>query len=92
MQTGLLRAWIDQGAVWPDALAGRKDPREHWAFKPPVRPRLPPVKSKAWVRNPIDHFVLARLEKETLKPSPEADKVTLLRRLSLDLIKLEHRC
>src|SRR5437867_3066179 len=88
-QIGLLRAWIDQGADWPEgAAADAKDPRQHWGFKPPVRPKVPAVKNKNWVRTPIDNFVLARLEKEGLKPSPEADKVTLLRRLSLDLIGL----
>jgi len=88
-EVGLLRAWIDQGADWPvDALAQRKDPRQHWAFKAPVRPKVPVVKNQRWVRNPIDSFVMARLEKEKLKPAPEADKVTLLRRLSLDLIGL----
>lgn len=60
----------------------------HWAFQAPVRPALPSIKDKSWVRNPIDHFILARLEKEKLKPSPEADKPTLLRRLSLDLVGL----
>ncbi len=65
-----------------------KDPREHWAFKAPVRPPLPKVKNRQWARNEIDAFVLARLEKEGLAPSPEADKITLLRRLSLDLIGL----
>src|SRR2546430_465123 len=65
-----------------------KNPKEHWAFKPPVRPKLSDVKNKNWVRNPIDQFVLARLEKEKLKPAAEADRVTLLRRLSLDLIGL----
>jgi hypothetical protein len=64
---------------------------DHWAFKPPVRPEVPAGASPAarqWIRNPIDAFVLARLEKEGLKPSPEADRVTLIRRLSLDLIGL----
>src|SRR5438046_842288 len=61
---------------------------EHWAFKSPIRPDLPEPKNKKWLRSPVDHFVLARLEKEGLKPSPEADKVTLLRRVSLDLIGL----
>jgi len=60
----------------------------HWAFLAPVRPALPPVANKPWVRNPIDQFVLARLEKEGLTPSPSADRVTLLRRLSLDLTGL----
>src|SRR5215510_1458352 len=61
---------------------------KHWAFVAPVRPPAPEVKNKAWIRNPIDAFILARLEKENLTPSPEADKITLLRRLSLDLIGL----
>ncbi|HEY3739274.1 MAG TPA: PSD1 and planctomycete cytochrome C domain-containing protein [Bryobacteraceae bacterium] len=60
----------------------------HWAWIPPKRPALPPVQNAKWARNPIDHFILARLEKEGLSPSPEADRSTLLRRLSLDLIGL----
>ncbi len=88
-QIGILRAWIDQGAKWPDNLSRRGGPSSsHWAFKPPVRPDLPKVKEATWVRNPIDAFVLARLEKEGLRPSAEADPATLLRRLSLDLIGL----
>ena len=88
-QIGLLRAWIDQGADWPDnASVSAGDKRNHWAFKPPVRPPLPQVKYRKWVRNPIDHFILARLEKEGLKPSPEAARVTRIRRLCLDLIGL----
>jgi mono/diheme cytochrome c family protein len=88
-QIGVIRAWIDQGAVWPAGVtAGAKDPADHWAFKAPVRPPLPEVKNTGWVRAPIDAFVLARLEKEGLQPSPQADKITLLRRLSLDLVGL----
>jgi hypothetical protein len=88
-QINSLRAWIDQGAVWPDAVAGKTtDPRSHWAFKAPVRPPVPAAKQKGSARNPIDNFILARLEKERLKPSPEADRATLIRRLSLDLIGL----
>jgi hypothetical protein len=88
-QIGLLRAWIDQGANWPDNLSNETDPaKSHWAFIAPVRPEIPAVKNKSWVRNPIDNFILAKLESEKLKPSPRADKVTLLRRLSLDLIGL----
>ena len=89
-QIGLLRAWIDQGATWPDSAiaAHRKNWRQHWAFKPPVRPKIPAVNNTRWPRNPIDAFVLAKLERENLTPSAEADKVTLLRRLSLDLIGL----
>src|SRR5205807_10578181 len=74
----LLRQWIEQGASWST----------HWAFIPPRRPESPPVKTPSWVRNPIDAFILARLEREGLQPAPEADRVTLLRRLSLDLIGL----
>jgi hypothetical protein len=89
-QIGSLRAWIDQGADWPEmALATKaKDFGKHWAFKAPVRPKTPEIKNKRLVRNPIDAFVLAKLEKEKLKPAPEADKVTLLRRLCLDLTGL----
>ena len=65
-----------------------EDKRSHWSFQAPVRPPLPPVKNQKWVRNAIDPFILARLEKEGLSPSPEADRVTLIRRLSLDLIGL----
>ena len=88
-EIGLLRAWIDQGANWPEtgeSLDAKK--RNHWAFKPPVRPPQPDVKNKKWVRNPIDLFVLARLEKEKLKPSAEADRITLIRRVTLDLTGL----
>jgi mono/diheme cytochrome c family protein len=86
-QVGLLRAWIDQGAEWPD-IGPARDPKAHWAFKAPVRPPLPKVSNPAWARTPIDAFILARLDKEGIKPSPEADKITLLRRLHLDLIGL----
>ena len=87
-EVGLLRAWIDQGAVWPEAAAGGKDTRNHWAFRAPVKPPVPTPRTKDWARSPIDQFILARLEKEHLKPSPEADRVTLLRRLHLDLTGL----
>ena len=88
-QIGLLRAWIDQGAQWPDSLDSKdSDKKNHWAFRPPTRPVFPAVKNESWIRNPIDHFVLARLEKEKFPPSPQADRITLIRRLSLDLIGL----
>src|SRR5262245_38631575 len=74
-QIELIRRWIDQGATW----------REHWAFIPPKRVALPAVKSAAWPRNAVDHFILARLEREGLSPSPEASKETLIRRVTLDL-------
>jgi hypothetical protein len=78
-----LKAWIDQGAVWSEASNAK-----HWAYVKPVRPPLPKVKNAAWVRNPIDTFILARLEKEGLKPSSEADRITLLRRVTEDLTGL----
>ena len=92
-EVGLLRAWIDQGARWPgvDADTGPEKPRaesSHWAFRSLVRPVPPTVKDSSWVRNPLDRFVLAKLEAEGVGPSPEADKTTLIRRLSLDLTGL----
>ncbi|MBI5774380.1 MAG: PSD1 domain-containing protein [Verrucomicrobia bacterium] len=73
-----LRKWIAAGA----------DYKPHWAFVPPKQSAPPSVKQKGWVCNPIDNFILARLEKEKLKPSPPADAYTLVRRLYLDLIGL----
>ena len=88
-QIALIRAWIDQGANWPDEVGTEgAEIQKHWAYVPPNRPPLPKVSHPDWAANPIDHFVLARLEKEGLSPSPEAERVTLLRRLSLDLIGL----
>ncbi len=88
-QIKLLRDWIDQGADWPEtATTAASDLNDHWAFKAPVRPKIPQVTNPRWTRTPIDNFILTRLEKEKLKPSSEADKITLLRRLSLDLIGL----
>lgn len=88
-QIALIRAWIDQGANWPDEVDSEvAEIQKHWAYVPPKRPPLPKVSNPNWAANPIDYFVLARLEKEGLAPSPEADQVTLLRRLSLDLIGL----
>ncbi|MGE0101212.1 MAG: PSD1 and planctomycete cytochrome C domain-containing protein [Blastocatellales bacterium] len=85
-QIGLIERWIAEGAVWPAGAEDQKDLPEHWAFVAPVRPKLPAVRSAA--RNPIDNFIHARIEKAGLKPSPEADRTTLLRRLSLDLTGL----
>src|SRR5205085_1617290 len=87
-QVGILRTWIDQGAKWPDELARGKKKEDQWAFHAPMKPSVPKPKNTKWARNEIDKFILARLEKEGLAPSLEADKVTLLRRLSLDLIGL----
>ena len=87
-QVDTLRKWIDAGATWPEDVKSARDPKDHWGFKKPVRPAEPATKDASWARNAIDAFVLARLEKEGLKPSGEADKATLLRRVSLDLIGL----
>src|SRR5688500_5709565 len=88
-QIKILTAWVEQGAPWPDGVDGEVKPdKPHWAFVEPVRHEPPAVKRKEWVRNPIDSFILARLEKEGLAPSPEAGKVELIRRATLDLIGL----
>jgi hypothetical protein len=84
----VLRQWVEQNLPWSAAAAGKPRNWDHWAFQPPKRPAVPAVTQKSWVRNPIDNFVLARLEKEHLQPSPEADRATLLRRVSLDLTGL----
>lgn len=81
-QVELIKRWIEQGAKW----------EVHWAYVPPQRPVVPEVKDilphSVWPRNPIDNFVFAKLRREGLKPSPEADKPTLLRRVTLDLTGL----
>jgi mono/diheme cytochrome c family protein len=74
----LLKRWVAQGA----------DFQQHWAFVPPTRAALPLVQTAAWVRQPVDLFILARLESERLQPSPEAERTTLIRRLNLDLTGL----
>lgn len=84
-----LRAWIDGGAVWPDdADAAASRVSNHWAFKAPKLPPIPQLTNSKGMRNPIDAFVRARLEKEKVTPAPEADRVTLIRRLTLDLLGL----
>jgi mono/diheme cytochrome c family protein len=87
-QIARLRKWIDQGARWPATTADTLSLKDHWAFKPVTKPALPVVESKKWIRNGVDHFILARLEKEKLAPSPEADRATLIRRLKFDLLGL----
>jgi hypothetical protein len=84
---GLALACLCRGATGSDYPSGKAS-TNHWAFRAPVRPPVPQVNETDWVRTPVDNFVLARLEKEKLKPSAEADPVTLLRRLSLDLVGL----
>ncbi len=88
-QVAALEKWAAAGLPVPENLARSKRPgARHWAFLPITRPTPPEVKSTAWVRNPIDRFILARIEANNLTPSPEADRITLLRRLSLDLTGL----
>jgi hypothetical protein len=77
-QIELFRRWIAEGAQW----------QKHWSFLPPAATAPPVVKDQSRVRNPIDQFILARLEREGLSPSPEADRTTLIRRVSLDLTGL----
>ena len=77
-QIDLIKTWIDQGAKW----------QTHWAFVTPKQPPLPEVSDPKWAQTPIDRFVFAKLDKEGLKPSPQADKATLLRRVTFDLTGL----
>ncbi len=77
-QVATLKAWIEQGAKY----------EEHWAYVKPARPALPKVSNPAWPRNALDHFVLARLDREGRQPSPEVEQAVLLRRASLDLTGL----
>ncbi|MCH7727339.1 MAG: PSD1 domain-containing protein, partial [Planctomycetes bacterium] len=85
----LIRRWIDEGAVWPDGVGATVSHSErHWAYVLPKRWPFPKVIDSNWVNNPLDLFVLARLESSGLKPSPRADGARLLRRAYLDLIGL----
>jgi hypothetical protein len=77
-QTDLIRRWIEQGAKW----------QKHWSLLAARRPELPAVGDRSWPRNPIDEFILSRLDEEGLKPSAAADRRTLIRRLSFDLTGL----
>ncbi len=77
-QKDTLRKWIEQGAPW----------KEHWSFIPPVKQNPPAVQNLSWVRTPIDQFLLARIEAEGLTPNQEADRRTLIRRVTLDLTGL----
>jgi mono/diheme cytochrome c family protein len=86
-ELALLRAWIEQGAKWPDSASDDRE-QKHWAYVAPSRPALPEVKLKSWCANAIDAFILDQLEHEGLAPSPEADRATLIRRASLDLVGL----
>lgn len=88
-EVALIKRWIDGGAKFPeqetpDDSAGS----DHWSFQKPVRPEVSTTKDSAWIRNEIDAFVLARLEENQIAPSPEADRITLIRRLTFDLLGL----
>ena len=77
-EIALIRRWIGQGAKW----------QKHWSLIPPRRPELPELSNRNWTRNGVDFFILERLDREGLNPSPAADRATLLRRVSLDLTGL----
>jgi mono/diheme cytochrome c family protein len=77
-EKALLKRWIEEGAEY----------QRHWAYVAPKRPAVPSVKHAGWAKNPIDYFVLSRLEHEGLKPTPEADRYTLARRATIDLTGL----
>ncbi|HZT44445.1 MAG TPA: PSD1 and planctomycete cytochrome C domain-containing protein [Chthonomonadaceae bacterium] len=96
-----LTEWVRMGAPWPTAAVSpppktgpqgdyvlSEAQKRFWSFQPVRLPRLPAVKNKAWVRTPIDRFILAKLEARGLSPSPPADRRTLIRRVTLDLIGL----
>lgn len=87
-QIALLAAWIDSGAPFPADETVASSPAEHWSFQPVQRPPIPAVQNLAWCRNPIDRFVLSKLEARGWRPAPEASKGALLRRVFLDLTGL----
>jgi hypothetical protein len=84
----MLEKWVRSGAPWPADIATAGARPNHWSFLPPLRLALPAARASRWVRSPVDRFILARLEKEGIQPSPEAAKPTLIRRLYLDLVGL----
>ncbi len=81
-QRNILRTWIDEGAIWPDDLAGTIE-TQHWSLRPLTKPEIPSATT-----NPIDAFILAKLKEKALSASPEADRRTLIRRVSFDLTGL----
>jgi len=99
-QIEVLSRWVKAGIPWkPGVVAVAKEPprepiriteetRNYWAYKPVQRPVVPPVKNKAWIRNPIDAFILSGLETKGLSPAPPADRVALIRRATYDLTGL----
>src|SRR5688572_29191086 len=87
-QIARIKAWIVQGAQSPPDEKPETDPREHWAFRTPLRPVVPQVANAAWARSPIDSCISAAHQAQDLSPQPSAGKRTWLRRVSLDLIGL----
>ena len=99
-EVGLLRAWIDQGAKWPDEPGKKIEVTKHWSFQPVIRPLIPAVSPEhvRWSRGPIDSFISEKLEAvrvstpdnavTNLSPSPDADRITFIRRVTFDLIGL----
>ena len=87
-QIATLKQWIAEGAAWPDEASAHAEMETHWSFIQPVRPDAPKVSDEQWPANPIDRFILAKLDKEGLQPSPQADRVTLLRRAYIDVVGL----
>jgi mono/diheme cytochrome c family protein len=87
-QVAAIRKWIEQGATGPKDEKAELDPREHWAFKSPLRPAVPKVRNEGWVKNPIDAFLCREQERHGLVPQSAAEKSILLRRVYLDLIGL----
>jgi len=96
-EVSVLEEWVRRGIPWPEAAAPTiaaaaikisPDQRAFWSFQPVTNPALPAVKNEAWIRTPVDRFVLARLESQNLKPVPAADKRTWLRRITLDMLGL----
>ncbi len=87
LEVASLRSWVEAGAHWPSGVSLRdraKSAADWWAIKPLDRPKPPSVRDTSWSRTPIDRFVLARLEEKGLRPNPEADRRTLIRRLTFD--------
>jgi mono/diheme cytochrome c family protein len=89
-QIELLKAWVDAGAAWPESASVKPTGRDHWAFQPIRRPATPtlPTSVSGLVRSPIDSFILERLSRDQHAYRPEADRITLLRRVSIDLTGL----
>lgn len=89
-QAGILERWIGEGAQWPDGVdtARFEDKRDHWSLKPVARPNPPTTRQTGWARDDLDRFILFRLEREGLAPSPEVGRAVWLRRVSFDLTGL----